>query len=160
MAEPDDRPGRSALRDLPRPSANDEVSGKAELRVVVRDPERRPLSASSIDHISAVTLPVRDMGQSVRFYRALGLAVSYGGAEAPFTTMHAGTSAINLRQGPDRAGQGSVRVILRVRGVDGLRDDLIAQGLSPTPLEDAEWGERYFEISDPDGFVISFAEEL
>jgi uncharacterized glyoxalase superfamily protein PhnB len=25
---------------------------------------------------------------------------------------------------------------------------------------DAEWGERYFEVPDPQGVVISFAEEL
>ena len=107
-----------------------------------------------------MTLPVRDMGQSVTFYRRLGLDVSYGGAEAPFTTMRAGESAINPRHVPDSAGNGRVRVILRVRGVDGLRRDLIGKGLSPTPLEDAEWGERYFEIWDPEGFVISFAELL
>ena len=100
------------------------------------------------------------MGTSVTFYQKLGLDVSYGGPDAPFTTMRAGESVINLRQASDSAGNSGVRVILRVRGVDGLREDLIAKGLSPTPLRDAEWGERYFEISDPDGFVISFAQLL
>ncbi len=33
----------------------------------------------SIDHISAVTLAVRDMAESVVFYERLGLHVSYGG---------------------------------------------------------------------------------
>jgi catechol 2,3-dioxygenase-like lactoylglutathione lyase family enzyme len=119
-----------------------------------------PSRAWSIDYISAVTLAVRDMGTSVTFYQKLGLDVSYGGPDAPFTTMRAGESVINLRQASDSAGNSGVRVILRVRGVDGLREDLIAKGLSPTPLRDAEWGERYFEISDPDGFVISFAQLL
>jgi len=119
-----------------------------------------PSKAWSIDYISAVTLAVRDMGTSVTFYQKLGLDVSYGGPDAPFTTMRAGESVINLRQASDSAGNSGVRVILRVRGVDGLREDLIAKGLSPTPLRDAEWGERYFEISDPDGFVISFAQLL
>jgi catechol 2,3-dioxygenase-like lactoylglutathione lyase family enzyme len=118
------------------------------------------VSSWSIDHISAVTLAVRDMRKSVTFYRKLGLDVSYGGPDAPFTTMRAGESVINLRHVPNSAGNSWVRVILRVRGVDGLREDLIDKGLSPTPLRDAEWGERYFEISDPEGFVISFAQLL
>ena len=118
------------------------------------------MSSWSIDHISAVTLAVRDMGKSVTFYQKLGLDVSYGGPDAPFTTMRAGESVINLRHVPNSAGNSWVRVILRVRGVDGLREDLIEKGLSPTPLRDAEWGERYFEISDPEGFVISFAQLL
>ena len=118
------------------------------------------MSSWSIDHISAVTLPVRDMGESVTFYHWLGLNVSYGGPDAPFTTMRAGESVINLRRVPNSAGNSRVRVILRVRGLDGLRGNLIEKGLLPTPLKDAEWGERYFEISDPEGFVISFAELL
>jgi uncharacterized glyoxalase superfamily protein PhnB len=100
------------------------------------------------------------MGASVTFYQTLGLEVSYGGPQAPFTTMRAGESVINLRHLPNSAGNSGVRVILRVRGVDSLREDLIEKGLSPTPLRDAEWGERYFEILDPQGFVISFAQLL
>jgi hypothetical protein len=34
------------------------------------------------------------------------------------------------------------------------------KGLSRAFLKKAEWGERYFEISDPEGDVISFAEPL
>ena len=118
------------------------------------------MSSWSIDHISAVTLAVRDMGKSVTFYRKLGLNVSYGGPDAPFTTMRVGESVINLRHVPNSGGNSWVRVILRVRGVDDLRGELIEKGLSPTPLRNAEWGERYFEISDLDGFVISFAQLL
>jgi len=49
-------------------------------------------------------------------------------------------------------------VILRVRGVDALHRDLVGKGLGPTVPRDAEWGERYFEIPDPEGVVISCAE--
>jgi catechol 2,3-dioxygenase-like lactoylglutathione lyase family enzyme len=118
------------------------------------------LFAWSIDHISAVTLAVVDMAQSVIFYQALGLDVAYGGPDAPFTTMRAGESVINLRQAPTRAGNPWDRVILRVHGVDSLHRELVAKGLAPTQPHDAEWGERYFELSDPQGVVISFAELL
>jgi catechol 2,3-dioxygenase-like lactoylglutathione lyase family enzyme len=118
------------------------------------------VSAWSIDHISAVTLTVRDMAESVAFYQKLGFEISYGGRDAPFTTVRAGQSVINLRQAPTGAGRPWDRVILRVRGVDALHRDLVEQGLAPTEIKDAEWGERYFELSDPRGVVISFAEVL
>ena len=118
------------------------------------------MASWSIDHISAVTLPVTDMGRSVGFYQRLGFDISYGGPDAPFTTMRISDSVINLRRVPSRVSRGWGRVILRVRGVDALHADLLEKGLAPTQPRDAEWGERYFEISDPDGFVISFAQLL
>jgi len=114
----------------------------------------------SIDHISAVTVAVFDMAESVAFYEKLGLDVSYGGPDAPFTTMRAGQSVINLRQVPTQAGNPWSRVILRVRGVDALHRHFVEKGLRPTAPRNAEWGERYFEVSDPQGVVISFAEVL
>jgi catechol 2,3-dioxygenase-like lactoylglutathione lyase family enzyme len=118
------------------------------------------MSSWRIDHISAVTLAVRDMAESVPFYSKLGLKVEYGGPDAPFTTMRAGQSVINLRQAPTSGGNPWNRVILRVRGVDGLHRELVEKGLAPTAVRNAEWGERYFELSDPQGVVISFAEPL
>jgi len=118
------------------------------------------MSSWSIDHISAVTLAVLDMAESVAFYQRLGLAVAYGGPDAPFTTMRAGQSFINLRQAPASAGSPWNRVILRVRGVDALHRELVEKGFEPSEPKDAEWGERYFELSDPQGVVISFAELL
>jgi catechol 2,3-dioxygenase-like lactoylglutathione lyase family enzyme len=112
------------------------------------------------DHISAVTLAVRDMAESVAFYERLGLGVEYGGASAPFTTMGAGQSFINLRQEPACAHHRGLRIILRVYGVDALHRSLVEKGLAPAEPRDADWGERYFELSDPQGVVISFAEPL
>jgi catechol 2,3-dioxygenase-like lactoylglutathione lyase family enzyme len=114
----------------------------------------------SIDHISAVTLAVRDMAESVVFYEQLGLHVSYGGLNAAFTIMRAGRNIINLRHAPQGSGNRWARVILRVRGVDTLYQHLRAQGLNPSAPKNAEWGERYVEMSDPDGDVIRFAELL
>jgi len=114
----------------------------------------------SIDQISAVTVAVLEMAESVVFYEKLGLEVSYGGPDAPFTTMRAGQSVINLRQVPTRAGNPWDRIILRVRGVDALHRHFVEKGLRPSATRNAEWGERYFEVSDPQGVVISFAEVL
>lgn len=125
-----------------------------------KTPAGSGMASWSIDQISAVTLAVRDMAESVAFYTKLGLEVGYGGPATPFTTMRVGETVINLREAPSSAGNPWNRVILRVRGVDALHHDLVAKGLAPTQPTDAEWGERFFEISDPQGVVISFAELL
>jgi catechol 2,3-dioxygenase-like lactoylglutathione lyase family enzyme len=114
----------------------------------------------SIEHISAVTVAVVEMADSVAFYEALGLSVSYRGPGASFTSLRAGESVINLRQEPTGGANPWSRIILRVRGVDALHRHFVERGLRPTAPRDAEWGERYFEISDPQGVVISFAEVL
>ena len=124
------------------------------------EPATVSVAAWSIDHISGVTLAVREMAESVAFYRKLGFEVSYGGSDAPFTTMRAGQSVVNLRQAATSGGSALNRVILRVRGVDALHRDLVEKGLRPTEPRDAEWGERYFEIPDPQGVVISCAETI
>ena len=114
----------------------------------------------AIEHISAVTLAVRDMAESVAFYRMIGLDVTYGGPDAPFTTLRADQAVINLRRASADGDNSWSRVILRVRGVDALHRELTARGLVAAAPRDAEWGERYFEIRDPQGVVISFDELL
>jgi catechol 2,3-dioxygenase-like lactoylglutathione lyase family enzyme len=123
-------------------------------------PAAMSVTAWFIDHISGVTLAVREMAESVAFYRKLGFEVSYGGSDAPFTTMRAGQSVVNLRPAAASGGGALNRVILRVRGVDALHRDLVEKGLRPGEPRDAEWGERYFEIPDPQGVVISCAETI
>jgi catechol 2,3-dioxygenase-like lactoylglutathione lyase family enzyme len=119
-----------------------------------------PMADWSIEHISAVTLAVRDMAESVAFYRRLGLEVTYGGPEAPFTTLRADQAVINLRRAVVHGDNSWSRVILRVRGVDALHRELSRRGVAAAVPRDAEWGERYFEVQDPQGVVISFAELL
>ncbi len=41
--------------------------------------------------------------------------------------------------------------------VDALYERAIRMGLTPAaPPRDAEWGERYFHLTDPDGHEASF----
>ena len=102
-----------------------------------------PLDPTSlIMSISALTLATHDMTSAVRFYRALGFAVSYGGEDASFTSFHAGSGYLNLIAQPQsRRWSWWGRVILRVSDVDALYARAMAQGLSPeAPPCDAEWG--------------------
>jgi catechol 2,3-dioxygenase-like lactoylglutathione lyase family enzyme len=114
-----------------------------------------------IERISAVTLATRDMGPAVRFYRALGFSMRYGGETAPFTSFALGSGYLNLVARPSGAPHGWGRVIFYVADVDALHGRAIAAGLAPaTEPRDAEWGERFFHILDPDGHELSFAKPL
>ena len=53
------------------------------------------------------------------------------------------------------------RVIFYVADVDALYDRALAAGYQPaTAPRDAEWGERFFHLTDPDGHELSFARPL
>jgi catechol 2,3-dioxygenase-like lactoylglutathione lyase family enzyme len=113
-----------------------------------------------IEGISAVTLATNDMARAVRFYRLAGFAVLYGGETAAFTSFRAGkTQYLNLTAEPAERRRGWWgRLIFYDSDVDGLHARFAAAGHKPdTDPRDAEWGERFFHITDPDGHELSFA---
>ncbi|MGH6715263.1 MAG: VOC family protein [Bradyrhizobium sp.] len=115
-----------------------------------------------IEAISAITLASHDMACAVRFYRALGFEVLHGGEGAPFTSFRVGAGYLNLIAQPaERSWSWWGRVIFYVADVDALYDLARAAGYEPATVpRDAEWGERFFHIVDPDGHELSFARPL
>jgi catechol 2,3-dioxygenase-like lactoylglutathione lyase family enzyme len=113
-----------------------------------------------IQHISAVTLAVRDMVRSVEFYRKLGFVLLYGNERTAFSSLKAGEAIVNLiaRSAYEQRWWG--RIILRVDDVDAHYRMLKGQGLRVDPPQAAPWGERFFHLVDPDGHELSFAELL
>lgn len=122
----------------------------------------RAPAVPQIESISAVTLATHDMARAVQFYSMLGFSMRHGGASAAFTSFHAGNGYLNLVVAPtDQRWSWWGRVIFYTPDVDGLYRHAIAQGLQPQfAPRDAEWGERYFHIADPDGHELSFARLL
>lgn len=116
----------------------------------------------TVDRISAVTLATHDMARALRFYRALGFALRYGGDAAGFSSLDAGNACLNLTtEGSERTWSWWGRVIFHVSDVDAFHRRAVAQGLAPeAEPRDATWGERYFHITDPDGHELSFATPL
>jgi|SRR6185312_2542476 len=112
-----------------------------------------------IDSISAVTLATHDMARAVRFYRLLGFTMLYGGEAASFTSFRAGSGFLNLiAQSDELRWSWWGRLIFYETDIDGLHARLVAAGHPPdTQPRDAEWGERFFHITDPDGHELSFA---
>jgi uncharacterized glyoxalase superfamily protein PhnB len=115
-----------------------------------------------IEGISAVTLATHDMRRAVRFYHMLGFQLLYGGEDATFSSFHAGGNFLNLiAQSPERRWSWWGRLIFYASDVDALYSRLVAAGCPPdTAPRDAEWGERFFHLTDPDGHELSFARPL
>ena len=133
-------------------------------------------NATSWRSINAVTLATTDMRASVAFYRKLGLFLTYGGAEAPFSTLSSANSSadgaaaiahVNLNASseytPPPAGRWNAwgRVIVYVADVDASYRLARAEGLLPEAAPaDAPWGERFFQILDPMGHELAISEPL
>ena len=115
-----------------------------------------------IEGISAVTLATHDMRRAVQFYRSLAFDMLYGGEAASFTSFRAGAGYLNLISQPaERRWSWWGRVIFYVADVDALYNRALAAGWQPsTAPRDAEWGERYFHLTDLDGHELSFARPL
>jgi len=116
----------------------------------------------NVEKISAVTLRVVNMRDSVRFYRdVLGMKIIYGGEDAYFSSLRAKDAQypiLNLEQGRSVTGWG--RMIFYVADVDGFWEYLRGKGFNPERPRDASWGERYFHMPDPDGHELSFARPI
>ena len=118
--------------------------------------------SGAIKALSAITLATHNMGPAVRFYRALGFVLRYGGEDAAFTSFHAGTAYLNLIAVPrDVAWSWWGRTIFHVENVDAMYERAVSNGLKPQfAPRDADWGERFFHVTDPDGHELSFAHPL
>lgn len=115
----------------------------------------------AIESISAITLFTSDMARSVGFYESLGFELRYGGAEASFTSFSTGIGYLNLMARSDHRPSHWGRLILYVSDVDRMYQTAMRLGLEPEAKpRDAEWGERYFHLTDPDGHELSFARPL
>ena len=115
-----------------------------------------------VQRVSALTIRVSDMARAIPFYSdVLGLEVLYGGEHASFSSLRAGNVnevILNLEEGRPRTGWG--RIIFYVQDVDEFHAHLKASGFSPPIPRNAEWGERFFHLEDPDGNELSFAQPL
>ena len=120
--------------------------------------EARP----TVTCVSAVTLATHDMAGAVRFYRALGFALLYGGEAERFTSFALESGYLNLTAQPaERRWSWWGRIVFYVSDVDAFYRRAVAAGVrTDTEPRDASWGERYFHVTDPDGHELSFARPL
>ncbi len=119
-------------------------------------------------------LVVRDIEQSTAFYRdVLGLPVHMTVPEAPpfaFVWLMAGDVRIFLNDqrtvaelDPHMAARtlgGSFTIYIRVAGVDALWERVSGRARVAEAINTKPYGMREFAIEDPDGYVITCAEEM
>ncbi len=119
-------------------------------------------TATGLLSLNAITLATHDMARAVAFYQALGFVLHVGGDRAQFTSFAVGSDHLNLVEvALEVRWSWWGRVIFYVRDVDTLYRRAVAAGLETTTLPaDAPWGERYFQLLDPDGHELSFASPL
>jgi hypothetical protein len=98
-------------------------------------------TAPVIESVSAGTLATHDMALAVKFYRALGFELRYGGEEATFTSLKAGKSYLNLIAASSvRHWSWWGRAIFYVSDVDALYAQAVAEGLRPDTLREMPSG--------------------
>ncbi len=122
-----------------------------------------------VTKISAVTLPVHNMKNSVNFYSKIpNFKIVYGGPEAQFTSFlidDTVKSYLNLKLNETHSTDFG-RIIFYTDDVDDLftymQDDKTVSELGKfeSKPQDATWGERFFHMLDPDGYKLSFATPL
>lgn len=118
---------------------------------------------------SAVSLNVPDIEASTRFFTEhLGFVVDMSAdGFVSLTRPDAGFSIALLRVGLESfepashagaAGQGLLLAFV-VDDIDAEWDRLVAEGVTvATPIETEPWGERYFQMLDPNGIVVQLVQ--
>ena len=115
-----------------------------------------------VRRIDAITLATHDMARALAFYRLLGGEPISGGNDSSFATFRIGDMHVNLVVEP-REVEWSFwgRIIFHVDDVDAAYERIRAAGFRrEAEPRDAEWGERFFHVLDPDGHQLAFARPL
>ena len=121
-----------------------------------------------VTKVSAITIFAKSMKDSCMFYSSIPkFEISYGGPDSNFTSfkinqspdMYLNIQSLSLKQKTESV----CRIIFHTEDVDALyyylrNDDTASKlGKFETKPTDADWGERYFQMRDPDGYEIVFA---
>jgi uncharacterized glyoxalase superfamily protein PhnB len=86
--------------------------------------------------------------------------VSRGRPDAGFSLvfLRAGLETFKPRERARRTADGLL-VVFVVEGIDAEYDRLVAAGVPIlTPIETEEWGERYFQVEDPNGVIVQLVQ--
>lgn len=112
---------------------------------------------------------VSSIEQSVDFYQEklgfdLGFAMTGDGGRMLHASIVNGAVTLMLAYADptiERRLGGGAELYVYVDGVDGYHGRVVAAGAVPSrDIEDQFWGDRTFTVTDPDGYVITFAETM
>lgn len=104
--------------------------------------------------LEGLTLHVSNVEQSLAFYRQIPGAVVEHHRHEEFALLRIGEACLGLLG----FGAPDMHLEISASDVDGLHEILTGTDLQPDgPPEDRHWGERTFDVYDPDGNRIEFA---
>jgi uncharacterized glyoxalase superfamily protein PhnB len=119
---------------------------------------------------SAISLNVADVAASAEFVKrhfGFSESMSVEGTVSSLTREDAGFNLIYLRTGLDsfkpkhlaaNAKEGLL-IVFVVENIDAEYQRLQTEGVAVvTPIETEPWGERYFQVEDPNGVIIQLVQ--
>jgi|TARA_B110000014_G_scaffold60313_1_gene40802 uncharacterized glyoxalase superfamily protein PhnB len=131
------------------------------------------MNIMKVSKISAITIFTKNMKNSCMFYSNIPkFELTYGGPDTNFSTFRISESPemfLNIELSTSNLKNENIsdndycRIIFHTEDVDALyyylrNDDTVSNlGKFETKPTDAEWGERFFQMQDPDGYPIVFA---
>jgi uncharacterized glyoxalase superfamily protein PhnB len=117
---------------------------------------------------SAISLNVDDPEASAAFARdhfgfeqqmAADGFVSLSRPDAGFNLIYLRTGLPTFKPASAAGPAGGLLVAFVVEDVDGEHERLQREGVAiTTPIETEAWGERYFQVTDPNGIVLQLVE--
>ncbi|NUT36781.1 MAG: glyoxalase [Hamadaea sp.] len=117
---------------------------------------------------SAISINVEDPAASAEFAKkhfgfteemAADGFVSLAREDVGFNLIYLRTGLATFKPASMAGGVQGVLVALVVADVDGEHARLRAEGAPiVTPIETEEWGERYFQVADPNGVIIQLVQ--
>ena len=117
---------------------------------------------------SAVSLNVADPDASAAFVTAhFGFSTDMNGdgfhslskPDAGFNLIFLRTGLSTFKPELQKGPAGGLLVVFVVRDIDADHQRLIDRGLEiTTPLQTEPWGERYFQVTDPNGVVFQLVQ--
>lgn len=114
---------------------------------------------------SATILPVSDVSASMAFYvDQLGFDLTFKWQDPPtYAVIKSGEISIHLslKEAGDKISQEHVRLLIFAHDVDGVYRQCQQNGVPiHSEIGDRDYGMRDFDITDPDGHVIGFSQEI
>ncbi len=117
---------------------------------------------------SAVSLNVADPDASAAFVTAhFGFSTEMRGdgfhslsrPDAGFNLIFLRTGLSTFRPAAQKGPAGGLLVVFVVRDIDADHQRLVEAGVEiTTPLQTEPWGERFFQVTDPNGVVIQLVQ--
>ena len=115
---------------------------------------------------SSVIFPVEDPWRSATYYQeVLGFKIAFTWEDPPSYVVVNRDEAVSIhfskREDDYKPSGRHVALAVFVHDVDALYKEFEASGATiSNPIGNRPWGMRDFDTIDPDGFIISFGQEL